>query len=120
MVFCRPSAGILTIVQEARDLPLQFDRLPHVGEGSGMFEELALDFGRQRTPSHDDGRAQIFQNFLFFGESPFEFQFIEGRGGTAFILPARNRCGEMVASIGLLIFSGGHPLDVGWLTALYQ
>jgi len=85
-----------------------------------MFEKFALNFSRERAPSHDDGRTQIFENFLFFGESPFEFQFIVGRGSTAFILPTRKRCGEMVASIGLLIFSGGHPLHVGWLTALYQ
>ena len=120
MVFCRASASILTIVQKARDLSFQFDRLSHVGERSGVFEKLALDFGRQRAPSHDDGRAQIFENFLFFGERLFELQFFGGRGGAAFILPARDRGGLERVRLGLLIFSGGHPLNVGCFVGVYQ
>ena len=34
-----------------------------IGERSRVFEEFPLDFGRETTPSHDDGRSQIFQNF---------------------------------------------------------
>ena len=51
-------------MQEARDLALQRGCLREVGEGSRVFEEFPLDFGRESTPSHDDGRSQTFQNFL--------------------------------------------------------
>ena len=53
----RSNAIIFMIMQEARNLPPQHDRLPEIGEGSSVFEEFALDFGWQSAPSHDDGRA---------------------------------------------------------------
>jgi hypothetical protein len=49
-------AVILVIMQEARNFSLHVIRLLEVGEGCRAFEELALDFGRESTPSHDDGR----------------------------------------------------------------
>ncbi len=41
----RSNAIIFTIMQEARNLPLQHDHLPEIGEGSSVCEEFALDFG---------------------------------------------------------------------------
>lgn len=54
---------LLAIMQEARDLSLQLSRLREVCEGSRVFEEFPLDFGRERTPSYDDRGSQTFQNF---------------------------------------------------------
>src|SRR5678816_2563325 len=51
-------AVILVIMQEARNFSLHVIRLLEVGEGCRAFEELALDFGRESTPSHDDGRPE--------------------------------------------------------------
>jgi hypothetical protein len=61
-------AVILMIMKKARDLALRRSCLREVGEGSRVIEELPLDFGRESTPSHDDGRSQTFPDFLVLVE----------------------------------------------------
>jgi hypothetical protein len=63
-------------MQEARDLALWRSCLREVRKRSRVFEEFPLDFGRESTPSHDDGRPQTFQNFLVFGGSLINFRSI--------------------------------------------
>jgi hypothetical protein len=70
----RPSTVILVIMQEARDLALRRSCLGEVGKRTRVFKEFPLDFGRESTPSHDDGRSQTFQNFLVFGGSLINLQ----------------------------------------------
>jgi hypothetical protein len=116
----RSNAVILVIVQEARNLPLQLGRLSEIGEGGSVFEEFALDFGWECAPSHDDGRSQIFQNFLVFGEGLIDLHLREGRGGATLVLPPCNRCGVVTAKISLMIFSGGHFRYMGCISDVYQ
>jgi hypothetical protein len=56
------------IMKKARDLALRRSCLREISEGSRVIEELPLDFGRESTPSHDDGRSQKFHNFLVLVE----------------------------------------------------
>ena len=67
-------AVIVMIMQKARDLSLRRGCLREVGEGSRVFEEFPLDFGRKSAPSHDDGRSQTFQNFPFLRLSLINLQ----------------------------------------------
>jgi hypothetical protein len=61
-------------MKEARDLALRPSCLREVGKRSRVFEEFPLDFGRESTPSHDDGRSQRFQDFFVFGGSLINLQ----------------------------------------------
>jgi len=116
----RSNAITFMIMQEARNLPPQHDRLPEIGKGSSVCEEFALDFGWQSDPSHDDGRAQIFENFLFFGESLIDLHVRQGRSSATLVLPPCNCCSMVRARISLTIFTGGHLTYMGCMTAIYQ
>ena len=67
-------------MQEARDLARPGSLWREIGKRSRVFEEFPLDFGRESTPSRDDGRSQTFQDFLVFGGSLINLQ-ICGRLG---------------------------------------
>jgi hypothetical protein len=68
-----PKALILAIMQEAGDLSLQLGHFRKVDEGRCVFEELALDFGREGAPSQNDGRSQTPGYLLFFSEDLIRF-----------------------------------------------
>jgi hypothetical protein len=112
-------------MQKACDLSLRRGCLREVGEGSRVFEELPLDFGRKSAPSHDDGGAKTFQNFLFLRLSLIILQICRrlgrplgvhvirnsrariasgGRGGAKLAVPPRNGSGLM-AYVSLMVFS---------------
>src|SRR5580704_3768992 len=59
---------VLMLVQEPGDLSSQRRRIQEIAHRSGRVEKLALKFGRQRVPLHDDGGAQAAKNTLFFGD----------------------------------------------------
>jgi len=80
MVLVVRAPSSIVIMQEARDLALRRSCLREVGKRSRVFEEFPLDFGRESTPSRDDGRSQTFQDFLVFGGSLINLQ-ICGRLG---------------------------------------
>jgi hypothetical protein len=56
----------LVFMQESPDLALWGSCLREIGHRSRVFEEFPLDFSRESTPSHDDGRSQTFQDSLVF------------------------------------------------------
>ena len=66
-------AVILMIMQKPRDLSLWRGCPREVGEGSRVFEEFPLDFGRKSAPSHNDGRSQTFEDLLVVPGSGIKF-----------------------------------------------
>ena len=71
-----------------------------------MLEELALNFGGESTPSHDDGRSQTFEDELFFGWNSIR-AVCEWHESPTLIVATYNSCAAG-AYIGLTNFSSGH------------
>ena len=66
MVLVVRAPSSLCLMQETRDLALRGSCLREIGQRSGVFEEVPLDFGRESTPSHHDCRSETVQNMLVF------------------------------------------------------
>jgi hypothetical protein len=78
------------LVEESRDLALQFSCATQLTHGDGVIKEFMLDICGQIIPLHDDGRPQAPQNMLLFlGEARQRIAILLRcpLGSAAFVVP---------------------------------